>query len=161
MITGTVVGANTGEPLPGANVVIPGTEYGTATDKSGSYVLEVEPGTYTVEASFVGYQTSTRESVDVEAGGTVQVDFQLASTQQALDEVVVVGYGEQQRTEVTGSVSQVSASAVEDVGVASASAALQGQAGGVMVQRTGTPGSEPEVRVRGLTTLNSNDPLYV
>jgi len=160
-ITGTVFDANTGEPLPGANVLVPGTDYGTAANASGSYTLEVEPGTYTVQASFVGYQSSTEEGIQVEEGQTVQLSFQLSPAERALEEVVVVGYGEQQREEVTGAVSQVSASAVEDVGASSASEALQGQASGVMVQRTGTPGEEPEVRIRGLNTLNSNDPLFV
>jgi len=161
-ITGTVTDAASGEPLPGANVLIEGTSTGTTTDSNGEYALEgVNPGTYSVEASFVGYESTLREGVEVEAGQSSTVTFQLSPAQAELDEVVVVGYGQQQREDVTGSVAQVDVSGVEDVSAASASEVLQGQASGLMVHRTGVPGSSPEVRIRGLNTLNSNDPLFI
>jgi len=160
-IEGTVTDASTGEPLPGANVLVEEGDAGTTTAQDGSYSLEVGPGTYALQVSFIGYQEAVREDVQVAAGETVTVDVQLTPSQEQLEEVVVVGYGEQQREEVTGAVAQVSASDVEDVSAASASEALQGQASGLMVHRTGVAGTAPEVRVRGLNTLNSNDPLFI
>ncbi len=161
-IAGTVTDATSGEPLPGANVLVEGTSMGTTTNSAGEYALEgVSPGTHSVEVSFVGYETALREEVEVEAGEAATVNFQLSPAQEELEEVVVVGYGEQQREDVTGSVAQVDVSSVEDVSAASASEVLQGQASGLMIHRTGTPGTAPEVRIRGLSTLNSNDPLFI
>lgn len=160
-IEGTVTDANTGDPLPGANVILEEVDEGTTTGQDGRYSLQVEPDTYTLRISFIGYQEAVRENVQVAAGGTVEIDVQLSPSQEQLEEVVVVGYGEQQREEVTGAVAQVSASDVEDVSAASVSETLQGQASGLMVHRTGVPGTAPEVRIRGLNTLNSNDPLFI
>jgi TonB-linked SusC/RagA family outer membrane protein len=160
-IEGTVMDANTGEPLPGANVVVEEIDGGTTTGQEGRYSLDIDPGTYTLRISFIGYQEAIREDVQVAEGETVTVDVQLSPSQEQLEEVVVVGYGQQQREEVTGAVAQVSASDVEDVSAASVSETLQGQASGLMVHRTGVPGTAPEVRVRGLNTLNSNDPLFI
>lgn len=161
-IEGTVTDGTTGDPLPGANVVVAGTNFGTATNANGNYQIDgIDPGTYTVQASFVGYEEAAEQNVEVEAGETTVVDLQLAPAEAALEEVVVVGYGEQRREQVSGSVSQVSASDIQDIGAPSAAEALQGQASGLMVHRTGVPGTDPEVRVRGLNTLNSNDPLFI
>lgn len=160
-IEGTVTDANTGDPLPGANVILEEVDEGTTTGQDGRYSLQVEPDTYTLRISFIGYQEAVRENVQVAAGGAVEIDVQLSPSQEQLEEVVVVGYGEQQREEVTGAVAQVSASDVEDVSAASVSETLQGQASGLMVHRTGVPGTAPEVRIRGLNTLNSNDPLFI
>lgn len=161
-IVGTIMDASTGESLVGANILVEGEGFGTTTDQNGDYSIDgIDPGTYAIRVSFVGYETAVEENVEVEVGETTTVDLQLNPSEAALEELVVVGYGEQRRKQVTGSVSQVSASEIEDVGTPSASEALQGQVSGLMVHRTGVPGTDPEVRIRGLNTLNSNNPLYV
>ena len=161
-IEGTVIDGSTGEALPGANIAVEGQNVGASSDQDGRYsISDIDPGVYTVQASFVGYEEGIEENVEVVAGETTVVDFELVPTEQALEEVVVVGYGEQRQEQVTGSVSQVGVSDVEDIGAPSASEALQGQASGLMVHRTGVPGQSPEVRIRGLNTLNSNDPLFI
>ncbi len=161
-VRGTVTDATAGDPLPGANIVLVGTQKGAATDSDGSYAIKgVEPGTYSVRASFLGYQETVRENVQVNAGETTTVNFSLQQQQQSLDELVVVGYGEQERQSVTAAVSQVSSEDLEDVQSTSIDQALQGQASGVNVTNTGSPGEGAIVRIRGLATTNNNNPLYV
>lgn len=161
-IQGTVTEASTGEVLPGANVLLVGTDRGTATGADGRFrITSVEPGTYSVRVTFIGYQESVRENVQVQAGQTTQLRFSLQEQQQALDEVVVVGYGQQERADVTAAVSQVSSESLEDVEATSVDQALQGLAPGVEVTSAGSPGEGAIVRIRGLATTNNNDPLYV
>lgn len=161
-VEGTVTDAQTGESLPGANVVLVGTDQGAATDADGSFVVQnVDAGTYSIRASFLGYEERVQENVQVQAGETTTVNFSLRQREQALDELVVVGYGRQERQDVTAAVSQVSAQQLEDIEATSLDQALQGQAAGVEVTSAGSPGTGAMVRIRGLSTTNSNDPLYV
>ena len=161
-ITGTVTDSTTGDPLPGVNVVIEGTNQGAATGANGTYRIEnVEPGTYPLRASFVSYRDVVVEGVEVQADQTTTVNFALAPATEALDEVVVVGYGEQQRREVTGSISQVSSESLADVQATSPEKALQGLAAGVQVTNGGPPGSGARVRIRGLSTVNNTNPLFI
>lgn len=161
-IAGTVTDS-TGQALPGVNVAVPGTQLGAATSATGQYSISgVEPGTYTVRASFVGYETTTREDVVVEAGETATVDFVLQESTTALEDVVVVGYTEQQRETVAGAVSSVSAEDINERSVGTLEEALKGQIAGVDIQSTGEPGSNSTVVIRGLSfTSGSNGPLYV
>jgi len=161
-LAGTVTEASTGNPLPGANVVIEGTPIGTSTDVEGRYTItDVEPGTYTLRATFVGYTASVEEGVTVEAGETTTVDFALESGGM-LDEIVVVGYGEQRRGDVTSSVSSISDADIADRAINDPSEALQGTIPGLVVtQNSGSPGSGFSVRIRGLGSTGSNEPLYV
>jgi TonB-linked SusC/RagA family outer membrane protein len=161
-VRGTVTDADNGEVLPGANVVMVGTQQGAATNADGEYAIKgIEPGTYSIRASFLGYQEVVRENVQVRAGETSTINFSLQQQQQALDELVVVGYGEQERGDVTAAVSQVSSEDLEDIQTTSVDQALQGQASGVEVTSAGSPGSGAIVRIRGLSTTNNNDPLFV
>lgn len=161
-VQGTVTDAENGEALPGANVVIVGTQQGAATDADGNYTIqEIEPGTYSLRASFLGYQETVREGIQVQAGETSTVNFSLQQQQQALDELVVVGYGEQERGDVTAAVSQVSSEDLEDIQSTSVDEALQGVAPGVEVTSAGAPGQGAIVRIRGLASTNNNEPLYV
>ncbi len=161
-ITGQVTAGDTGEPLPGANVVIEDEQIGAATQRNGQYALEVDPGTYTVRASFVGYTAATAE-ISVSAGETVQQNFELAADYAGMDEVVVVGYGQQQREELTGSISSISAADIEDIGsVGSPEQLLQGQAGVQVTTTSGLAGGAVNVSVRGVASINgSSQPLYV
>jgi len=160
-ISGTVSGASSGETLPGANVAIVGTQRGSSTNANGQFTISgLSPGAYTVRASFVGYQPKTK-SVDVEPGETTEVNFALTSGL-AMDEMVVVGYGTQQRSDLTGSISSVPTQDLEEAAVESAQEAIQGKVAGVTVtQNSGSPGSGFSVRIRGTGTTGNSNPLYV
>lgn len=164
-ITGTVVDGATGESLPGANVVVVGTQQGAITDTEGRFeITGIEPGTYAVRATFVGYEGQTQEGVRVRDGETTTVDFALEPQTELLDEVVVVGYGSTTRRDLTGSVSSVSAADLEDDISTTLDQALQGRVAGAMVVRnSGRPGGDVSIQIRGLSTLNtgSDEPLYV
>lgn len=164
-ITGTVTDATTGNSIPGVNVLIDGTQRGAATGAGGVYeIAELEPGTYSLTASFIGYETETRENVVVEDGAVTTVDFVLTRGSQALDEVVVVGYGEELREDLTGAISSVTTADLEDDVSTTIDEALQGRVAGAIVTRnSGKPGGDVSIRIRGLNTINSGsaEPLYV
>jgi TonB-linked SusC/RagA family outer membrane protein len=162
-IEGTVTDASTGEPLPGVNVVIEGTQQGAATGAQGEYTIsDIDPGTYTLQASFVGYDTAT-ETVEVTSGETSVVDFPLQAAGLGLEEVVVVGYGEQERRDLTGAISSIPTAEIEDAQAASVEEVLQGRISGVQVTQTSAaPGGGISVRIRGTGSLTSGgEPLYV
>lgn len=151
-----VVSDEAGVPLPGASVVVSGTTNGTQTDFDGNFSLSDVPSTGTLSVSYIGYVT---QQIPVNSRTTINVT--LTEDLQALDEVVVVGYGTQSRAEVTGAITTVGSEEIAALPVASADQALQGRAAGVTVLNTGSPGTAPVVRIRGLGTMNNNDPLYV
>lgn len=149
-------------PIPGANVVVEGSSQGTSTNPSGEYELSLEPGTYSLRVSFVGYSPQLEEGVQVEAGETTTLNFTLSQSTVGMEDVVVVGYGSQDREDLTGSVSSVSAAEMEAVEVSSVNSALQGRLSGVQVSQSGAPGGGVSVRIRGSGSINaSNEPLYV
>lgn len=154
--TGTVLDAANNEPLLGATVMPIGGGNGTSCDMDGKFTITVPASVTKVKVSYVGY---TPQTVNLTNGMTVY----LASSSTDLEDVVVVAYGTANKESLTGSVSVVGASEIEDRPVTSASAALEGNAPGVQVNNTlGTPGSEPAVRIRGFSSINgNNDPLYV
>ncbi|TGE27203.1 SusC/RagA family TonB-linked outer membrane protein [Hymenobacter metallicola] len=156
-VAGRVTQAN-GEGLPGVTVVVKGGTVGTSTDAAGNFSLEVPEGSVLV-FSFVGY---TRREVPV-TGATTNFNVTLGEDAQALEEVVVVGYGTQERQSVTGAVSSVSGRDVATQPVADAAQAIQGRAAGVqVVSNSGAPGGGgTSVRVRGITSAGNNSPLYV
>jgi len=162
-VTGTVTEAETGNPLPGATVQIVEEGTGAASDAEGQYrITGVPAGEKTLRVSFVGYQQQER-TVNVPAGGTVRVNFQLQPQTARLEEVVKIGYGERERQELTGSVSSVSAAEIEDVGsVGSPEELLSGTAGVNVTSTSGLAGQAVSVSVRGVSSLNGNSqPLYV
>lgn len=157
-VAGRVTDADTGEPLPGANVVIEGEQIGAATEADGRYTLEVDPGTYTVRASFVGYQESAVE-VTVEAGETVRQDFSLTPDYTGLEEVVVTGLAQQQsQAESSVSVTSIDAGELTDnADFQSMSSLFQGSTPGVTVSRTsGNVGGSIRFNVRSGVSLNSD-----
>jgi len=163
-IAGTVTDANTGSPIPGVNVVVEGTQQGAATNSEGLFeITDVEAGTYSLEASFVGYRTKRVDDVTVRAEETTSVSIGLQPTAIALDEVVAVGYGEQERADLTGSVTSVGGAELGETQSTSFDEALQGRLAGVrVVQSSGAPGAAPIVRIRGRTSIQGNNqPLYV
>lgn len=154
-ISGTITDASSGEALPGANVFIKGTTSGAISDPDGSYMIEAAEGDILV-FSFVGYLIK-----EVTVGSESVIDVALEPDVLSLEEIVVVGYGTQKRIEVTGAIASVSKEDIVALPVSNAEQALQGRAAGVTVTNNGSPGTAPTVRVRGLSTVNNMDPLYV
>jgi TonB-dependent SusC/RagA subfamily outer membrane receptor len=157
-VTGDVTGADTGQSLPGANVVVKGTQIGTATDSDGTYQLTVPTRRDTLVFSFVGYQTR-----EVPIDGRATIDVTLQPEAVAAEEVVVVGYATQQEREVTGAVSTVDGAELAEQPDVQVSSALQGNVPGVTVTQTsGQPGeTEGTIRIRGTGTLGNANPLIL
>ncbi|WP_100610866.1 SusC/RagA family TonB-linked outer membrane protein [Confluentibacter lentus] len=153
-VSGTVSDQN--GPLPGVTVIVDGTSNGVATDFDGKYTLSNVASNATLVISYVGFVTQR-----IAVNGQTTINITLAEDLQALDEVVVVGYGSQSRAAVTGAISTVKTEEIAAVPVANAVEALQGRAAGVLVINTGGPGTEPQVSIRGLGTFGNNTPLYV
>jgi len=145
-------------PLEGVSVIVKGTNKGTLTDKDGVFKLEVDNGNSVLVFSLIGYQT--REEL---IGSRTALDITLSSQSQGLNDVVVVGYGTQKKSVVTGSISSVKAADLEDKPVNRIEDALQGRTSGVTIAaNSGQPGSSEQVRVRGTTSIKAgSDPLYV
>ncbi len=145
-----------GEPLPGASVLVKGTSNGTVTDFDGNYSVNLNSGT-TLIFSYLGYA-----SKEVVVGKQTQINIILEQDNQ-LDEIVVIGYGTQKKSDLTGSVSSVSAKDIAAVPVSRVDQALQGRAAGVQVTQTsGAPGAGTVIRVRGGNSITgSNEPLWV
>ena len=156
-VSGQVVDANSGQTLPGVNITVQGTTQGTTTNAEGTYEITV-PSDATLIFSFIGFQ---KMEVPVEGRSTVDVELQESTA--ALDEVVVVGFGTQRRADVTGAVSSVSASELEEQPLTNTELGLQGLTPGLTVQyEGGQPGEEEAVtRIRGTGTLNNANPLIL
>ena len=152
-ITGTVTDAM--GPVIGANVLEKGTTNGVITDIDGNFTLDVAPNA-NLEVSYIGYQTQVLKA---QSGKMLAVT--LKEDTQTLDEVVVVGYGTQQKKDITGSVAVVDTKDLLASSGSSATQQLQGKAAGVYIGQTGSPGSPSMVRIRGINTVNDNGPLYV
>ncbi len=140
----------------GANVMVKGTTNGNITNMEGQAVLSNVPGDATLVVSYIGYVT---QEVPVNNRNIIQV--RLVEDTQNLDEVVVVGYGTQAKKDITGSVSVVSAEALQEQPVATFAEALQGKASGVYISSSGAPGSETTIRIRDVGSMNGSDPLIV
>src|SRR5690606_27293143 len=155
-IKGKVTDQN-GTGIPGATVIIEGTNTGTATDIDGNFSLEVPEGAVLM-ISFIGYQTQR-----ITIGNQTTFNVIMAEDLSSLDEVVVVGYGTQKKVNLTGAVSTISSAEIVNQPVGQTSMALQGIAPGVTVtQRSGQPGSDGGIiRIRGVGTLGERDPLIM
>ena len=146
-----------GEALPGVNVIEKGTSNGTVTDIDGKFRLQSENGNITISFSMIGYRTN--EFV-AEPGKVIKLTLEESVV--GLDEVVVVGYGTQKRSNVTGAISKMDASQIAEIPVASVNEALQGRLAGVNVtNNSGSPGAGLKVIIRGVGTNGSSAPLYV
>ncbi|GGC34688.1 SusC/RagA family TonB-linked outer membrane protein [Parapedobacter defluvii] len=152
-----------GEPLSGATVRIGELGLSTSTDREGNYSLAVQPGSYTVSASFIAYVKQEKSAVVVKEDGRTTVDFVLADEQGALQEVVVVGYGTQQRGDLTGSVASVRGAEISEIPTTNPIQALKGKAAGVDIFNSGNePGGGIDIRIRGEKSISgSNSPLIV
>ena len=155
-VTGTVTDAQ-GEPVIGASVMVKGTTTGTVTDLDGKFTLQGVPSKGALVVSYVGYSTQT-----VSVGGKSQVSITLQEDRQLLDEVVVVGYGVQKKSDVTGALTRVGEQEINARPVSNALEALQGKAAGVDITTSERPGTIGDIRIRGERSLTGgNSPLYV
>ena len=152
------VSDNAGEGIPGVSIVVKGTSRGTLTNESGNYEINVDQPGAVLVVSYVGYVTR-----EVKVGIQSTLDIKLSADQHQLSEVVVVGYGTQERKNLIGSIAKVDPTDVKSIPVGSFDAQLQGKVPGVQItSNTGVPGETVTVRVRGATSINAdNDPLYV
>ncbi|NBC65513.1 MAG: SusC/RagA family TonB-linked outer membrane protein [Bacteroidetes bacterium] len=164
-ITGTVTDASDGAPLPGASILVQGSQeatgstIGTTTDIDGAYSIQVPEELNTLVISFIGYITQ-----QVPIDNRTAIDIQLQPDVRTLDDVVVVGYGTQERQQITGSVSSVSVDEFVQGNINNASELIQGKIPGLVISSSGgaDPNSNPTLRLRGISSFGSTqDPLIV
>ena len=156
-ISGKVTDKATGETLPGVNIVIKGTSVGTTTDIDGKYNIEA-PQNSTLRVSFIGYSS---KGIAVKSRSKIDITLELSSEQ--LDEIIVVGYGQMRKSDLTGSVASVSVKNANESGASSVNQLLQGRASGVYVKtNSGIPGGTVSINIRGVSSMSaSSQPLYV
>lgn len=155
-ITGTVADER-GEGLPGVSILVKGTTVGTTSRVDGTFSLDLPANATMLVVSFVGKTT-----IEIPVGNQTVFNLELKSDEQALDEVVVIGYGTAKRADLTSSITSVKAYDLRDIPAAGIDQLLQGKAAGVTVTSNGgQPGGGVSVKVRGVTSINSNDPLFV
>ena len=155
-VTGRVT-TEDGEALPGVNVTLKGTSVGTSTDTKGDFSLNVPSESSVLVFSFIGYGKQ-----EVTVGSQTRIEVKMAAENQALEEMVVIGYGSQKKSSLTGAVSSVSPKELTALPVVSTEQALQGRIPGVRVLNNGSPGQTPIVRIRGIGSINyASGPLYV
>lgn len=156
-VRGTVTDADTGEPLPGATITIQGTTSGTTTDAEGQYELTLPAGDRVLVFSFVGYVTR-----EVPVEGREQIDVAMEPDVAGLEEVIVVGYGTQQRVNLTGSVGVTTAERLEGRSVANVGEALQGVVPNLNITVVdGDPTQSPNFNIRGFESINGGSPLIL
>ena len=156
-ISGKVTAKSDGSPLPGVSVIVQGTKAGTSTDASGEFKINVPKVGSVLVFSLIGMKTYNYTVNDSKS-----VNITLEDESSILNEVVVVGYGTQKKSVVTGAISSVKAADLESQPITTVHQALQGRTSGVTIAaNSGQPGSMATIRVRGFTTFGNNDPLYV
>lgn len=163
-ITGVVTDQSSNQTLPGVNVVIQGTQQGASSNVDGRFTISnVDPGTYTLVASFVGYEERAIDDVSVAAGETTELNISLVPSTVQLDEVVAVGYGVQREEDVTSAVGSVGEEDFLSGAPRDAASLIDGQIAGLNIQQTtGDPTESSEISLRGTTTLQGDtDPLIL
>ncbi|WP_299552466.1 TonB-dependent receptor [Seonamhaeicola sp.] len=154
VVSGTVTDESN-QPLIGANVLVKGTTTGVATDFDGNYSIKVNQGDVLI-FSYTGFLTQ-----EVTVGTNTTINIQLVEDAQSLEEVILIGYGSRKKTDVVSAVSKVDNDFIEQQPGADATRALQGSASGVTVVASARPGQQAQVRIRGIGSINGNNPLYV
>ncbi|WP_313777743.1 TonB-dependent receptor [Flagellimonas nanhaiensis] len=156
-VSGTVTDGQ-GTPLPGANVILKNTTTGVQTDFDGNYVLDNVPSNGTLVFSYIGF---TSQEIPVNGQNTINISLQ--EDTQALDEVVVVGYGELKVKDLTSAIATVDSEVLDLAPVGQPMQALQGRVAGLQIVNNGGPGQSPTVRVRGIGSYNTDasNPLFV
>lgn len=155
-VTGTVISGLDQQPIPGASVLVKGTTRGVATDLDGSYTISVPETNSVIVFSFVGYV-----SQEVVVGNQSVINITLQEDISNLSEIIVVGYGSQKRSDITGAISIVDTEEMKKYSTNDIAQMLQGRVSGVQVTSDGQPGAFPSVRIRGISTFGNSQPLYV
>jgi TonB-dependent starch-binding outer membrane protein SusC len=155
-VQGVVTNVMDNRPVAGATILEKGTSNGTASDMDGKFSLTVPVGS-TIVVSYVGMNTEEFEVLD-----NTPLQIVLFPSMSALDEFVVIGYGRQRKSDVTGAVASISSDELTAMPSSRLEQVLQGRAAGVFAQaNTGAPGANVNVRIRGITSINSNSPLWI
>ncbi|QYH37566.1 TonB-dependent receptor [Algoriphagus sp. NBT04N3] len=154
-IRGTVTD-DIGEPLPGATILVKGTTTGVVTDSDGKYVINAPSSSSVLVFSFIGFDS--KEEI---IGNRSIIDIKLSQSTSNLEEVVVTGYGEQSKRDITGAVATVDTQDLLSIPATTFAQQLQGRAAGVNIVNDATPGGEATVRIRGFGTIGNNNPLYI
>lgn len=159
-VTGTVYSKEDGSTIPGVNIIVVGTASGTVTDMDGKFSINVSGNNSVLRFSAIGFQAQ-----EIAVANQTNIEVTLATALGALEEIIVVGYGEQSREKLTSAVSTLDTKVLENVPLGNAASALQGTVSGVRVQTlSGQPGASPRIIVRGGTSINNPNgaqPLYV
>lgn len=154
-ISGQVTDAETGETLPGVSVVVDGTMDGTSTNLDGLYTIDAPSGGVLIFSS-IGYV-----NLEVPIEGRTTIDVQMEESVALLDELIVTGYSSQRRADITGAVTSVNVENIENQTSASVLQRLDGAVSGVTVDAGGSPGARSTVRIRGISSFQNNEPLYI
>ncbi len=155
-LKGVVTSADDGLPIPGVSVVVKGTTTGITTNIDGVYTLTV-PGNSTIVFSFVGLKTQ-----EIPVNNRTKIDVILANSSENIDEVVVIGYGTQKKSLVTGAISKISGDDLKKASDMRVTQALQGKTAGVVIaSNSGQPGDQVSIRIRGTGTNGDAEPLYI
>ena len=155
-VTGTVTDKD-GLPLPGVNVVVTGTTRGTITDIAGKYSIEVPPGSKSLTFTFVGMDPQ-----EIEIGSSTLISVTMSESAIGLEEVVVVGYGTSKKSDLTASIASISMEDISESASLSINNMIQGRVPGVdIVSSSGMPGAGVSIKIRGVSSINNSEPLYV
>lgn len=156
-VNGKITDQN-GEEIPGVNIQIKGIQKGTNSDINGAFALDVAHKNEILQISFIGYKTE-----EIRVGNQTEITVALTPDTKQLNEVVIVGYGQQERKNLIGSISKVNPAETKNIPSGSFDAQLAGKVAGVQIgSNTGVPGEAVTIRLRGATSINANNnPLYV
>lgn len=154
-VSGQIIDAMGNSPMAGVSVLIKGTTNGTITDLDGNYTIKADTAAV-LSFSMMGFETQ-----EIVVGKQSKIDISMNEDTKNIDEVVVVGYGTQKKSEITGSIASVSSDDIAGFNSGNAMNSLQSKVNGVQISNTGTPGSTPRVIIRGVSTVNGSNPLYV
>ena len=156
-VRGKIIDNSTGEPVPGVSILVKGTTTGTASDVDGNYQIDISEPNPTLIFSSIGFT-----SQEVIVGNKSVIDIGLIADIQALEEVVVIGYGTREKKDLTGAISQIESDIIKQSTALTPEIAMQGRMPGVFVaQGSGNPNDRPTVRIRGVGTWGYAEPLYV
>ncbi len=154
-LTGKAISANDKQPIIGLTVMVKGSDIGTMTDLDGNYTLNV-PKNGTIVFSMVGYK-----SQEIKINDRNIINVEMTESVNDLNEVVVIGYGSVKKSDLTSSISAIKGDELNKMSSGNVMNSLQGKINGVEISNSGSPGATPRVIIRGVSTINGSDPLYV
>jgi TonB-dependent starch-binding outer membrane protein SusC len=155
-LTGKVTSASDKQPMMALPVLVKGTNNGTLTDLDGNFILNNVPKTGTIVLSMVGYKTQ-----EIKLNGQTVLNVEMTESIANLDEIVVIGYGSVKKSDLTSSISAIKGDELKSMNSGNVMNSLQGKINGVQISNSGGPGSTPRVIIRGVSSINGSDPLYV